>query len=243
MCAIFLKTVGTTIDTGRKTFTVRESCRHGGATVPDAFQKYGFSIIKHKDLDYIFTKNKISRKYAAVLGEACPIMSSLMGANSIIPLGDLRRDNGKLYIEGAYHGETTRMLLFSERQARVRSLNLNLPAIVAIEQGYRIVDVSKNGYAIDVPELALYNLRVFSGAFKDGELRRVESEFALPVLEQVATMHGWDTRHIYSHKPGPASRFYRGMNGKGDRFAVAFGEHGRFSPDRIGVITENIIKE
>ncbi|PIT84327.1 hypothetical protein COU37_04115 [Candidatus Micrarchaeota archaeon CG10_big_fil_rev_8_21_14_0_10_45_29] len=171
--------------------------------------------------------------------EISPTMSKLMGANSVengeiasLPLGDMGRENGKIFIEGSYEGETTRMLLFSEAQAKKMGIDLNKPAFVAIEDGYNIVDVHKYGYAIDVPEIALPNLRIYYGSFYNGALRHVDGEFSIPVKEIAQAFDAETTRYFYYFKPGPAVREYSGD--PSDNFRVSFGPvdrllwHGRF---------------
>ncbi|PIT84202.1 hypothetical protein COU37_04615 [Candidatus Micrarchaeota archaeon CG10_big_fil_rev_8_21_14_0_10_45_29] len=235
-----MSVIGKQISANGKIFTVKESCDAGGIRVPDAFKKYGPSIIKHKDLDFLYTNQEIREKYFNILQEIYPVISKLMGANSakkgeIVPLGELDKENGKFYVEGSFRGKTTRMYLFSEKQAKAMNIALTKPAFAAIEDGYNIVNVSKDAYSIDVPEIALPNLRVYYGSFKNGELRYIDAEFSIPVGEISDAFDINTTRKFYSFKPGPAVRGYSVFS-YGGRFGVGFGfNYGRIiDGDRLG---------
>ncbi|MCX6770487.1 MAG: hypothetical protein NTX79_00360 [Candidatus Micrarchaeota archaeon] len=241
-----MATIGSTIIANNKSFTVRESYNQGGIRVPGAFQKYK-DIIRHKDLDFVYTDPQTRQKYRDVLREIYPVMSRLMGANSmhkgeIVPLGELQKENGVFYVEGEFRGETTRFYLFTEAQAKQMGIDLTKPAFAVIEDGYNIVDKSKDSYAIHVPENALPNLRLFYGRYESGQLRYVEQEFNAPLGEIAGSFDATKTRRLYYYKPGPAVRGVGDVLGYfsvGVRFDVLFGVLDDVRPYRFGVLTEN----
>lgn len=254
------KTISSTIVANNKIFTVREDFGRG-MRVPDAFSKYK-GIIRHKDLDFLYTDQETRQKYWSVLSKINPIISRLMGASSmlngeILPLGDLQKDEkGIYYMEGAFRGETTRFNLFTEAQAKTMEIDLKKPAFAAIEDGYNIVDCGKDSYVINVPENALPNLRLFYGKYENvtlchlehGQLRYVEQEFGAPfgelasflLLPQLPSVREQKIiRCLYYYKPGPAVRGDGNLDDYfGSRFDVSFG----YVVGRdycFGVVTEN----
>jgi len=240
-----MATIGRTIIANNKRFTVRESYNEGGIRVPAAFQKYKEDIIRHKDLDFIYTNPEMKQKYANVLREIYPVMSRLMGANStlkgkIVPLGELQKENGVFYVEGEFRGETTRFYLFTEAHAKQMGIDLTKPAFAVIEDGYNIVDKGKDSYAIHVPENALPNLRLFYGRYENGQLRYVEQEFNAPLGEIADSFDATKTRRFHYYKPGPAVRGDVDL-GFDDRFDVDFGYAYIFDGRafRFGLLTEN----
>ena len=226
--------IGDKIQNNEKIFTVRATLR-GTDSSPistiDAFKTYGNSIIRYKDLD-AFYRTKQPKENGKPLWEVHNSISRLMGAHSakndeIVPLGELDTENGRLYIERGCDGETSRMYLFTKEQARKNGINLNEPAFIAIEEGYKFEDIFLGGYAINIPEESLGmlfennfgnlqsgNLRIFYGSFQSLQVRYVENEFFLPlkkVAEDFDPKHSnsffdshKNARHFYVVKPGPA---------------------------------------
>ena len=245
--------IGTVIHTPMGNFKVRASRGSDGAkgmSVPVAWRKYKDILIPHKSLDCIYTNPKVFKKNDEMLREIYPVISKLMGANSvkngkIVPLGDLQKEKGVFYVEGVFNGETTRFYLFTEEQAKNmkdadgKPINLNAPAFAAIENGYNIVDGWKDSYAIHTPEKALPNLRIYPGTFKSGEFRYVEQEFFAPLGKIAELSNAGIKRKLNYYKPGPGVRGF--LNG--DEFIVGFGYVSGYSqPSLFGVLTEDAIK-
>ena len=239
-----MNVIGTVIQTPKGNFRVRASYGKWGMHVPDAFKSHSNSIIRHKFLDYLYTDEKVRKGHYAVLQEIYPVISKLMGANSvkdgkIVPLGELQKENGVFYVEGTYRGETTRFYLFSEEQAKRTDVDLRKPAFAVIEDGYQIVDSGKGSYAIHVPENMLPNLRLFYGTFKSGEWRHVEQEFFAPLGEAAKSFDANSTRRLHYYMPGPAVRGY--YDGNYDiMFDVHFGCVFKGRPENFGVLTDDL---
>ena len=259
-----MATVGSIIAANGKSFTVRASYEQRAIRRPAAFRKYkNINIIRHKDLDFIYTDRNTGQKYADVLQEIWPVMSRLMGANSIlkgeiVPLGELQKENGKFYVEDEFRGETTRFYLFTEAQAKQIGIDLKQPAFAVIEDRYNIADKGKNDYAIHVPKYSfgnLYknksgnlqtgNLRLFYGRYEYGQLRYIEQEFNAPLGEIAGSFDAKKTRFFCYCKPGPAVR-----GGDSDpsvdsgNFNVGFGgAYFAVKPNRFGVLTEKTAEQ
>ena len=266
-----MATVGSTITANNKVFTVRELPNSNGICALLAFQKYKDILIRHKDLDFLYANSEAFQKNQGPLVGLSPVMSRLVGASSIregkvVPLGDLERENGVFYVEGSFDGkplsstfrgekasnwsETTRFYLFTEGQAKQMGFDLKQPAFAAIEDGYNIVDIGGNGYAIHVPENALPSLRLFYGEYinrgsyaSSPRERHIEQEFNAPLGK---TEEGFDPeiaslRMLFYFKPGPAFRGASSLRA-GDRFQISFGVpyFGAFHTfESVGILTED----
>ena len=155
--------IGKQIQILGRTFTVKavagsidKGCS-GGISIPEAFKEYGPSLIGLKRLENfyfgtgtnIYKKNilrgsklpaEIVKEHESLRLALQPIPSKFMAAYSEIPLGELEKENGKLYIKKEDYECETRMYLFSEAQARQIGIDLKRPAFIMAEHGYEIAD-------------------------------------------------------------------------------------------------------
>jgi len=145
-----------------------------------------------------------------------------MVALSDIPLGDLERYEGRIYIERTLEGEIFRFGGFSE--ADLARLNVKLDkegTLFIIDRAYRLRQDGKNEYTLKITPRLFQFLDFYYGiAFEDG-WREKEPKHGLPIWE----LQGWKGQKNnpdigYLHKISKAGPIRMGIDSMMNIFEV-----------------------
>ncbi|MFA5106266.1 MAG: hypothetical protein WC506_04880 [Candidatus Micrarchaeia archaeon] len=235
-----MSVVGKIIETPKGNFKVQAAFREGGMRIAEAFSKFGpESIIRHGNVLYLYGDLGIRQKYGDLLSQVGPIAPSLMVARSCSPLGQLPKENGVYYTESSHRSGAVRFYFFTEEQARAKGVDLGMPAVAAIQEGYAIADISKDfcSYSIRTAGAQLHNMKIFPGRFENSERRKNDNDFLLPVGNLVISPNGSNARSLLYYKPGPAIVLDTAIGFAAEDKHIVVGDV-TLKPGLFGILTE-----
>ena len=160
-------------------------------TVPDLFndKELKGKIAPYSKLGKYFYDDAFWKagENSDILYKASPIVTSTMGMLSAKPLDSLETNGkGNVIIEGEYYGKT-RYVGPTLDQLIKAGIKVNVEGVfLATETGYAIVDANQNGNSYTIksilkPEEIKTSLLAFYGNFENGQMRKTDNPFVIPV--------------------------------------------------------------
>ena len=159
-------------------------------TVSELFKEFNGKIAPYSKLGKYFYDNSLWKENGGrggIFSKASPMLTSTFGVLSQIPLGDLKTTGkGNIIIEGSHRG-ATQYIGPNVDQFRKAGINVEFAGVfLAAETGYKIVDANRSGdsYVIKSilkPEEIRASLLAFYGDFKNGQTRKTDNKFGIPV--------------------------------------------------------------
>jgi hypothetical protein len=165
-------------------------------TVPELFndKKFKDNIAPYSKLGKYFYDDNYwnAGDNAKILSDASPMLTATFGMLASMPLGDLETTSkGNIVIRGSYNGNTE---YIGPTKDNLKKAGINLDAgpmvFLATKTGLKIVDATDNGksYAIKSilePEEIKTSLLAFYGNFENGQKRKFDNQFGIPVGDLV----------------------------------------------------------
>ena len=160
-------------------------------TVPDLFndKELKGKIAPYRKLGKYFYDDAFWKagENSDILYKASPMVTSTMGMLSAKPLDSLETNGkGNVIIEGEYYGKT-RYVGPTLDQLIKAGIKVNVEGVfLATETGYAIVDANQNGNSYTIksilkPEEIKTSLLAFYGNFENGQMRKTDNPFVIPV--------------------------------------------------------------
>lgn len=188
-------------------FKIAEVTNNGGVNFLQARSKYGDRMATNLQTDKILNDTKIWNAFKDALNEARPFHTRTFAAFSESPLGDIKKDEGKIWISRTLDGETLRFGGFSEKELQAAKFLLDKQGtLLVIDEKYQVKDEGNNCFSVTItPELlkavsAYYNVDYSSG------WRNVEPKHGLAIGEKTSSDNP-DARYHYTiSNVGPVRR-------------------------------------
>ncbi|MCL6089279.1 MAG: hypothetical protein M1530_03935 [Candidatus Marsarchaeota archaeon] len=206
------------IDAGKAgKYKIAEFTGKGGLSFPDARAKYGDRIASSKQTEAILLIKDVWETRYDLIFEARPFHTRTFVALSDAPLGDLEKDDGKIYVTRTLDTETLRFGGFSEAGLKKNGIKLDSQGtLFVIDQKYGVKREGKNEYSIEIsPELFQFIDVYYDINFKNG-WRETEPKHGLPIGKE-GDYNDLNVLYLYAISTiGPVRRglgYYHGDRG------------------------------